>query len=134
MGARGAVVSDRSLMLVGPLEGMDRRQTVAFVRSQIGVLLAYDRAHGTDLSRVLEIGLDAPNRDEALQLMEFLVSPAAQGIYAELNNEYPVLPGAPVSDLVASWGTLQADRIDLTEVASHRGAALRIMEEVNFDG
>jgi iron(III) transport system substrate-binding protein len=76
----------------------------------------------------------APNRDEALQLMEYLVSPEAQAIYAELNSEYPVLPGAEVSDLVASWGTFEADTVDLTELAGHRAAALRIMEEVNFDG
>ncbi len=76
----------------------------------------------------------APNRDEAVQLMEFLVSPAAQSIYAEANHEYPVLAGAELSDLVQSWGPFTADTIDLTEVASHRAAALRIMEEVNFDG
>ncbi|RYH03224.1 Fe(3+) ABC transporter substrate-binding protein [Salipiger sp. IMCC34102] len=76
----------------------------------------------------------APNREEALQLMEYLVSPAAQAIYAEENYEYPVLPSAERSDLVAGWGDFTADDIDLSEVASHRGAALRIMEEVNFDG
>jgi iron(III) transport system substrate-binding protein len=76
----------------------------------------------------------APNRDEALQLMEFLVSPAAQAIYAEVNHEYPVLQGAALSDLVQSWGPLNADTLDLTEIAGHRAAALRIMEEVNFDG
>ncbi|SMY09631.1 Fe(3+) ABC transporter substrate-binding protein [Flavimaricola marinus] len=76
----------------------------------------------------------APNREEALQLMEFLVSPEAQSIYAELNSEYPVLPSAEVSELVASWGSFDADTVDLTELANHRPAALRIMEEVNFDG
>jgi len=76
----------------------------------------------------------APNRDEALQLMEFLVSPEAQAIYAEANNEYPVLTGAALSDLVASWGTFVADTLDMTDLASHRPAALRLMEEVNFDG
>ena len=76
----------------------------------------------------------APNREEALKLMEFLVSPIAQGIYAELNTEYPVLEGAPISDLVASWGSFTADDIDLEDLAKNRPAALRIMEEVNFDG
>lgn len=76
----------------------------------------------------------APNRDEALQLMEFLVSPKAQAIYAQLNNEYPVVPGAGVSDIVADWGSFVADDLNLSDVASHRPAALRIMEEVNFDG
>jgi iron(III) transport system substrate-binding protein len=76
----------------------------------------------------------APNRDEALQLMEFLVSPRAQAIYAELNHEYPVLEGAELSELVASWGEFTADDVDLNELAGHRATAVRIMEEVNFDG
>ncbi|WP_458790351.1 Fe(3+) ABC transporter substrate-binding protein [Yoonia sp. MH D7] len=76
----------------------------------------------------------APNREEALQLMEFLVSPTAQGIYAELNSEYPVLDGAPLSDVVESWGTFTPDAVKLEDLAAHRPAALRIMEEVNFDG
>lgn len=76
----------------------------------------------------------APNKDEAMQLLEFLVSPEAQGIYAELNNEYPVLEGAPLSDLVASWGSFDADTTDLSEIAGYRGQALQIMEIVNFDG
>lgn len=76
----------------------------------------------------------APNRDEAVQLMEYLVSPAAQAIYAELNFEYPVLESAALSDLVTSWGEMTADTTDLTEIAGHRAAALRIMEEVDFDG
>ncbi len=74
------------------------------------------------------------NPDEAIQLMEYLVSPAAQAIYAEENSEYPVLAEAEVSELVASWGSFTADDVSLTELASHRAAALRIMEEVNFDG
>ncbi|SFR40952.1 iron(III) transport system substrate-binding protein [Yoonia tamlensis] len=76
----------------------------------------------------------APNRAEALQLMEYLVSPEAQAIYAESNFEYPVLADAPLSELVASWGTFDADTVKLDELAGHRPTALRIMEEVNFDG
>jgi iron(III) transport system substrate-binding protein len=76
----------------------------------------------------------APNKDEAIQLMEFLVSPTAQAIYAETNFEYPVLDGAGVSDMVAAWGSFEADAIGLDDVAAHRADALRLMEEVNFDG
>jgi iron(III) transport system substrate-binding protein len=76
----------------------------------------------------------APNKDEAIQLMEFLVSPTAQAIYAETNFEYPVLDGASVSDMVAAWGSFEADAIGLDDVAAHRADALRLMEEVNFDG
>lgn len=75
----------------------------------------------------------APNKDAALKLMEFLVSPEAQAIYAEKNTEYPVLAGAKRSELVESWGEFTPDSVDLTELAKLRPAALRIMEEVGYD-
>lgn len=76
----------------------------------------------------------APNKAAALKLMEFLVSDAAQKIYAETNYEFPVKAGVPVSDLVASWGTFSPDTLPLTDVAAQRPAALKLMEDVNFDG
>jgi len=76
----------------------------------------------------------APNHDAALKLMEFLASDAAQAIYAETNHEFPVKPGVARSDLVASWGEFTADTLGLDEVARLRPAALRLIEEVNFDG
>ena len=40
----------------------------------------------------------APHQDNAVNLLEFLVSPEAQAIYASGNFEYPVLAGAGRSD------------------------------------
>ena len=76
----------------------------------------------------------APNKAAALQLMEFLVSDAAQKIYAETNYEFPVKAGVPLSDLVASWGAYTPDTLPLTDVAAQRPAALKLMENANFDG
>ncbi|KAJ56614.1 iron ABC transporter substrate-binding protein [Actibacterium mucosum KCTC 23349] len=76
----------------------------------------------------------APNRDNAIKLLEFLTSPAAQEIYAEANFEYPVAPGSTPSDLVQSWGSFDADDVNLMTLAGHRATALRLVEEVNFDG
>ena len=76
----------------------------------------------------------APNKDAALKLMEFLASDTAQAIYAETNHEFPVKPGVKKSELVASWGEFTPDSLNLTEVAKMRPAALKLIEEVNFDG
>ncbi len=76
----------------------------------------------------------APNRENALRLMEFLVSPEAQRIYAEVNYEYPVRPGVPLSPVVAAWGRFTADDIPLSEIARLRPLALRLVEKVDFDG
>lgn len=76
----------------------------------------------------------APNREEALQFMEYLTSDHAQEIYAEVNYEYPVVPGTEPSDLVKSWGSFTADDVNLIALSRDRAAALRLVEEVDFDG
>lgn len=76
----------------------------------------------------------APNKDAALKFMEWLSGDEAQKIYAETNFEYPVKPGVARSELVQSWGDFTPDSLDLTSVAKARPTALRIMEEINFDG
>ncbi|QBX34713.1 Fe(3+) ABC transporter substrate-binding protein [Paracoccus liaowanqingii] len=76
----------------------------------------------------------APNREAALQLMEFLASDEAQRIYAETNNEFPVSEGVERSELVASWGEFTPDDLPLSEISDLRPQALDLIERVNFDG
>ncbi|MEZ5887669.1 MAG: Fe(3+) ABC transporter substrate-binding protein [Paracoccaceae bacterium] len=76
----------------------------------------------------------APNREAALKLMEFLSSDEAQKIYAEINDEFPVKPGVERSELVKSWGEFTPDSLNLSDIARLRPTALKLMEEVGFDG
>ncbi|MFB2532288.1 Fe(3+) ABC transporter substrate-binding protein [Paracoccus sp. p4-l81] len=76
----------------------------------------------------------APNKDAAIKFMEFLVSDEAQRIYAETNHEFPVKAGVARSELVQSWGEFTPDSLSLTEIAKLRPEALKLIEEVNFDG
>jgi len=76
----------------------------------------------------------APHREDALKLMEFLSSQAAQEIYAEANFEYPLLAGSSASALVQSWGSFVADSLNLMDVAKLRSVSLKLVEEVDFDG
>ncbi|WP_345854476.1 Fe(3+) ABC transporter substrate-binding protein [Shewanella algae] len=75
----------------------------------------------------------APNSADALKLMEYLSSDAAQQSYAEVNMEYPVKADVPVSELVASWGDFKADDLPVYKLAEHHQAALRLLDEVKFD-
>ncbi|MEM7243532.1 MAG: Fe(3+) ABC transporter substrate-binding protein [Pseudomonadota bacterium] len=75
----------------------------------------------------------APNKDNAVKMMEWLSSAEAQEIYAETNGEYPLIPGSSPSELVASWGDLNPDDLALVDIANLRGTSLRLVEEVNFD-
>ncbi|MBT4219601.1 MAG: Fe(3+) ABC transporter substrate-binding protein [Rhodospirillaceae bacterium] len=75
----------------------------------------------------------AKNKDNAIRLVEFLTSDAAQKIYAEGNFEYPVKKGVALHPLVASWGTFKSDKAMLSNVAAQRKLATRIMDRVRFD-
>jgi iron(III) transport system substrate-binding protein len=76
----------------------------------------------------------APNKNNAIKMMEFLTSPKAQEIYAAANFEYPIAPGTQADPLVQSWGTFTADNVNLMTLAANRPAALKLIEEVDFDG
>ncbi|MBU2936919.1 MULTISPECIES: Fe(3+) ABC transporter substrate-binding protein [Pacificibacter] len=74
------------------------------------------------------------NIEEATQFIEYLTSPEAQEIYAEANSEYPIAPGSKPTDLVASWGSFEPDDLNLMAIANVRAEALRLTQEVDYDG
>ena len=75
----------------------------------------------------------APNRDNAVKLMEFLAGDLAQQMYAEQNFEYPIVAGVPRSGLVRSMGEFEADTLDLDEVAANRSAAVKLVNKVGYN-
>jgi iron(III) transport system substrate-binding protein len=76
---------------------------------------------------------NAPNRDNAVALLEYLVSDEAQAIYAWGNYEYPANSGAAVDPIIAALGVLQPDGLALGDVAANRKTASRLAEEIGFD-
>lgn len=76
---------------------------------------------------------NAPNRDNAVKFMEFLVSDEGQKIYADGNFEYPVKAGAQVHPIIAALGALKPDSLPLAEIARHRKAASLLADRIGFD-
>jgi iron(III) transport system substrate-binding protein len=76
---------------------------------------------------------NAPNKDNAVKLMEWLVSDQAQSLYASMNYEYPVADGVPLDPTVAAWGELQPDDLALSEIAANKRKAAEIVDRVAFD-
>ena len=79
------------------------------------------------------VAKSAPNKANAVKLLEHLVSPEAQDIYAKANFEYPVVAGATVDPIIASFGTLKVDNVDLVAVAKNRKLAADLVDKVGFD-
>ncbi len=75
----------------------------------------------------------APNRDNAVALLEYLVSDQAQSLYAKANYEYPVKSGVALDPVVESFGPLRVDSLPLTQVAANRKAASELVDRVGFD-
>ncbi|MCK9512344.1 MAG: Fe(3+) ABC transporter substrate-binding protein [Pigmentiphaga sp.] len=75
----------------------------------------------------------APNANNALKLLEYLVSDQAQSLYAKANYEYPVKAGVELDPVVASFGTLTADSLSLPEIARYRKQASELVDKVGFN-
>lgn len=75
----------------------------------------------------------APNKENAIKLMEFLAGDIAQKMYAEQNFEYPVNPNVAWSGLVESWGKFKYDPLPLADIAKHRATASKLADEIGYD-
>ena len=75
----------------------------------------------------------APNRDQAVALLEYLVSDEAQEIYAKANFEYPVKAGVAVDPIIAEFGELKIDPTPIIEIVAKRKEASELAEKVGID-
>lgn len=79
------------------------------------------------------IAKHAPNKAAAVRLLEYLVSDAAQVVYARANYEYPVKAGVELDPIIAQLGQLKVDSATLAEISAQRKAASLLVDKVGFD-
>ncbi|VAW15046.1 Ferric iron ABC transporter, iron-binding protein [hydrothermal vent metagenome] len=100
----------------------------------VRIIFPNTKGRGThvDISGIA-MAKNAPNRDNALKLMEWLTGPDAQKIYAEVVNEYPLRRDVGLSEMVSSWGEMKPDPLPITDIAKYRKRASELVDEVGFD-
>lgn len=74
----------------------------------------------------------AKNRDNAIRLLEFLVSDEAQSWYALGNNEYPVKAGVALNDTLESWGEFKADNLNLSVLGTNNAEAAKLLDRAGW--
>jgi len=74
----------------------------------------------------------APNRANAIKLLEFLVSDESQRWYAEVNYEYPVKPGISPSAALNGFGAFKADSLSLQSLGENNIPAVEIMDRAGW--
>lgn len=100
----------------------------------INVILPVFEGGGTHVNASgAAVAKNAPNKDNAIRLLEFAVSPEMQAVYAKANFEYPVLATATVDPIIAGLGPLKVDSIPLVDVAKARKKASELIDKVGFD-
>ncbi len=76
---------------------------------------------------------NAPNKANAMKLIEWLAGDTAQHMYADTNNEYPVKAGIKANDVVAGYGKLNPDPMPLSKIAQNKKAAANLVDKTGFD-
>jgi iron(III) transport system substrate-binding protein len=74
----------------------------------------------------------APNAENAVRLLEFLVAEEAQRAFAEGNFEYPVREGVDWSPTLQSWGDFEADRLPLSTLGELNNEAVQIFDRAGW--
>lgn len=101
--------------------------------SKVAIFWPNQEDRGTHVN-VSGVGLTAAakNRDNAVRLMEYLTSPAAQQWYAETNHEYPVREGVKWSAMLEGWGHFKADTVNLSVLGKNNPAAVMLMDRAGW--
>ncbi|BAM04632.1 Fe(3+) ABC transporter substrate-binding protein [Phycisphaera mikurensis] len=74
----------------------------------------------------------APNRDNALAFIAFLVSDEGQRLYALANFEYPVVPGVGLTGVLEGFGGFKEDTLNASELGSLNREAVKIMDRAGW--
>ncbi len=76
---------------------------------------------------------NAPNKANAIKLMEFLSSDDGQRLYASVNNEYPVKAGVPAGEVAESFGSFKPDSLSVAKIGELRKKASELVDKVGYN-
>ncbi len=74
----------------------------------------------------------AKHKNEAVKLLEFLVSDAAQQWYADTNHEYSINQKIKSNSILKNWGDFKADTLNLSLLGKHNTDAVILMDQVGW--
>lgn len=74
----------------------------------------------------------AKHRAEAVALLEWLSTPEAQRLFADVNLEFPANPAAPAHPTVTAWGTFKGDDQNVALAGQHQVEAVKLMDRAGY--
>jgi iron(III) transport system substrate-binding protein len=70
----------------------------------------------------------APNRDNAVRLLEFLVSDEAQQVLADSNNEYPAVPGVTINGPIRDFTEFRSSGVNMSIYGTNAPRAVAVWD------
>ena len=78
------------------------------------------------------VAAHAPNRENAIRFLEYLVSDEAQAIFADSNNEFPIVPGVQIHGPVAPFTVFRNSGVNVSVYGLNAAEATEIFDRVGF--
>jgi iron(III) transport system substrate-binding protein len=74
----------------------------------------------------------SPNKEEAIQFLEFLTSDTAQVFLTKDNYEYPAVESLSLDPILASFGTFKSDLTDIAAYGPNLAKAVEVMARAGW--
>lgn len=78
------------------------------------------------------VAAGAPNRDNAVRLLEFLVTPESQTLVSRMNYEFPISPDVPAPAPVDAYAEFQANPMPVSTYGPRQAAAQSMMSAAGW--
>ncbi|CAO3406449.1 Fe(3+) ABC transporter substrate-binding protein [Azospirillum largimobile] len=103
------------------------------VAAKIGVIFPNQDNRGTHVNLSgAGVVKTSKNQENARKLLEYLLSPEAQRLFADGNMEYPVNPAVQPHPELVKLGTFKAADVNAAAFAAYTPQALRIMDRAGW--
>ena len=99
----------------------------------VGIFWANQQTTGTHVN-VSGAGVvaHAKHRAQAIRFLEFLSSPEAQQMFADLSFEYPANPQAGIHPVVVQFGKFKQDDLNIAAAGEFQAAATRLADRAGY--
>ena len=80
----------------------------------------------------IALAKNAPNKENAIELIKYLTSVEGQETYVNNSYEYSVNPNVKPDEIVQAWGEFKKDPVDLNLLGVKRDEAIRIFDKTGW--
>jgi iron(III) transport system substrate-binding protein len=103
------------------------------IAEQVGILFPDQNGAGAHVNiSGAGVSAHAKRKNEAIALIEYLVSDEAQALLAPLNEEYPIRADIAPTPALAALGAFKEEDVPLSALGAHQAEATQIFESVGW--